>query len=189
MTIPEHLRAAYLATTLVTWDQDGFPVVLSGPWSDDLPGRRLHVITAWDPNGRPGGRKENAAAHRRLIADVEALGVQWSPAVGAARDGSHHELGIVTDALTPARAIALGAEHGQLAVFELDDERLHVLPCDGDAPLVGERGDLFGEQALTEAHLRRGGPSTRRSPATGCRAPGARPVEHPTPGASSTGCR
>lgn len=92
---------------------------------------------------------DNAAAHRRLVTHVEAVGSPWIPAVGASPDARHHELSVIVHGWPRADALALGAAHGQLVVFELDEEHLRVLPCDGGAPIVRGRWTPTAESSIT----------------------------------------
>jgi hypothetical protein len=116
----EALRAAYLATT----------------WSVRTPGGTLHlapgrpaprplrpaaIVTAYNPASVRTSVAENRAAARRLLAQVEALGVPCLPARAHAPDPRWNEPGVAL--LGPAAldaAVRFGAEWGQNAILAVD---------------------------------------------------------------------
>ncbi len=96
-----------------------------------LDGGACHVVTAWNPDGERRPEAQNAAAHERLVADLEAIGARWVAATGSACDGSWSERGVCAFGLGRERAVELGARYGQLAVFELSAAGLAVIACGG----------------------------------------------------------
>lgn len=95
---------------------------------------RVHVVTAWEPGGRPSRPGANVAAQRGLEADLDELGLTWFPCVGLDPAGPHFECGAALGGLTDAEAAGLGSAYGQLAIFAWTPARWSILPCGpGDA--------------------------------------------------------
>lgn len=147
------LWEGFAATVIVSWNDVGLPRTLAGPRAGPLPAPVLHVVTAWDPDGRATDPAANAEAHRHLIAEVEAARWDWTPAVGASPDGSHHEISVAVTGVDLTDVIALGAAHGQLAVFELTEPRLRVVACRSNRTVERPRSPLGAAHDLTYEHL------------------------------------
>lgn len=139
----------YLGALVWAWTNDGSPTALTGTNVGALPGTEdgstssVWVITASDPDGVEFHVEENIARHGELLKaiDQEAAGpgvalngsaataARWWPAVGAVLDGTHHELSVAVSGITEARACQIGLRFGQLAIFEITDELLRLVPC------------------------------------------------------------
>ncbi|MGI8940114.1 MAG: DUF3293 domain-containing protein [Iamia sp.] len=153
MTQSTSIWDSFNHTVLVTWDGTGLPKVLAGAVAESIPSGTLHAITGWNPEGIDADPKTNADAHRRLVHRLKDEALDWDPVVGASPDGSHHELGVITGDLSRTDAAALGAEFDQLAVFELDDEHITVVPC-AEGPITTlDRWRPFDELSLTYDHV------------------------------------
>ncbi|MEZ5139158.1 MAG: DUF3293 domain-containing protein [Acidimicrobiales bacterium] len=128
------LLGSWLASVLVRWDDDGVASVLAGPSAAPLPGSGpVHVLTSLDPYGEPQPVGRNDALLRDLLAwaAAELPAGSWWPATGCDPASGHAELGIAIAGRGRAAAAADGARWGQLAIYELTDEELVVVPCDG----------------------------------------------------------
>jgi hypothetical protein len=136
------LTASWLASVLVRWARDGEVSVLAGPAAGPLPGSGpLHVLTSQDPGGEPQPPERNAAllAHLLRWADADLDPARWWLVTGCDPDTGHAEQGIAVAGLDRTTAAAHGARWGQLAIYELTDLDLVVVPC---APDVGDRSAL-----------------------------------------------
>lgn len=145
---------AFPSTALFTWDHLGLPEALNGPWAA-WSAETVHVVTAWNPDGVDVAAADNAEAHRRLVDEVEARGWDWAPAIGSSFDARHHEVSVLLRSVTRGQARRLGARFGQLAVFEVDEEWVHVVPCDGSEARRVERHPFDHHDDATAADLAR----------------------------------
>ena len=132
---------AYLATTVVAELAPGTLVDLSGPDAVlDWPfGAAAHVVTAWNPFGRPRSDTANAAAHAALVERLDDLGVRWIHATGTDAAGSYREDGVLSTQLDTTTALALAEEHDQEAVFRIDADRIEVVGVSGGRTLARPR--------------------------------------------------
>ena len=156
------LLPEFLNTVVIVW-VDGRPRVLTGDWAHQLPGRRrkLHVVTAANPNGKNQTSSVNKHLHAELIREVDQLAhrsgarpVRWWPAVGTSPDGAHAELSVAVAGLARREAIKLAQRHDQLAVFELTSELEIVVPCvDGVETVEAQRDRWELANTLTFAHF------------------------------------
>ncbi len=71
----------------------------------------------------------------RSNTNSNAAGVSFWSALGGSRDGSWSEPGVAVAGFDRARACELGERYGQLAVFELTADEVHVVTC-ADAQIV-----------------------------------------------------
>lgn len=105
----------------------GRPLVVG---RDALPWAALsYAITGWNP-GRECSSADNDAANRRLRAELTEFGVEYHAAVGSSPDGSWSEPGYAVVGITRDDAVALGRRYGQLAIYEIIEGHLLVVPCD-----------------------------------------------------------
>jgi hypothetical protein len=115
---------------------DGRTCCLRGPDSEVLPADApLFVLTAYNPGGEDRARALNEAAERALERELASEGATFWPAIGGARDGSWSEPGVALARFDRVRACAYGTRYGQLAVYELTADQVHVVRCD-DAVVV-----------------------------------------------------
>ncbi|OSP23771.1 DUF3293 domain-containing protein [Streptomyces sp. PU_AKi4] len=151
-----------------------------GPFPE-LPGPAgtvaLHVVTAYDPHGRPALTEDNARAQARLLDELGRRGLAWWPATGSDVHGTHIEQSVAVAGLSDSAARELGRRFGQDAVFAWTPGTWRLLSCDGgatdiDAVLVR---DAVGT-------IPTGAESRRRAPG---RAP-ARPPTAPPPAGPET---
>lgn len=84
------------------------------------PGPVVHVITAWNPQGRPTGLSENAARHAALDAQVQAGG--WTRVLATVFDdrGEWAEQALGVYGAPEEAVVALAAEFGQRCLLRLD---------------------------------------------------------------------
>ncbi|MEZ5321456.1 MAG: DUF3293 domain-containing protein [Microthrixaceae bacterium] len=93
------------------------------PWEGPV-----FVLTAWNP-GRTRPLADNIEANRRLERLIEDRGFSWCTAVGASPDGSWSEDGFAVSGPDREEAVALGARFGQMAIYELDRDRVLIVTC------------------------------------------------------------
>ena len=109
------------------------------------------VLTAGDPYPETLSAEQNAARNAELRARLTAAGIRHDPALGRAADGSVWELSVAVRGVDRAGAVAIAAEHGQLAVFEIAD----TIACIdvASASVVTERRFSLRSGALGTAAL------------------------------------
>ena len=90
-----------------------------------------HVVTAWNP-GRAASADANEAANLLLGAVLADTGLEVRAATGESADGSWVEESFAIVGLTRAQAVQIGRDFGQLAIFEIDHEAVHLVSCDFD---------------------------------------------------------
>jgi hypothetical protein len=114
---------------------------LRGPNADRLPGRApLFVLTAHNPGGVTRDQVVNDAAERTLQEDLRSDGLTFWPATGRSPDASWSEPGVAVVGLDRCRACEIGNRYGQLGVFELTEDEIHVVRClDGEVVRTRER--------------------------------------------------
>jgi hypothetical protein len=104
------------------------PLHTSGQYPDPA-GRALPVITAHNPHGAIVADEVNAAAQRRLEAELDGLGLEWWPAAGADPAWTHVEQSVAVPGMSEADALDLGSRYGQLAIFVLTPAGRKVIDC------------------------------------------------------------
>ena len=100
------------------------------------------VITAWNPESELVPAEQNAAAHRELLADVEAEGLVALPAVGMSRDRSWSEESVLVVGASRQWVLGVAEKFKQNAVFRRTPESLDVvgvlIPGEGSSGWVCE---------------------------------------------------
>ena len=121
---------------IIDCEIDGRTRCLRGPDAESLPhGAPIFVLTAYNPGGVDRDQAENEASERLLERELSSAGATSWPALGNSRDGSWSEPGVALADFGRAEACALGDCYGQLAVYELTAEQVHVVRC-VDAEIV-----------------------------------------------------
>jgi hypothetical protein len=92
----------------------------------------LVVVTAWNPDSVVRDREENGVRHRRLVGELDRLGLPHWPATGRDPDAPHHEEGVAVPGLSATEGVALGARHGQAAVYLWTPDGWTVVSCTDD---------------------------------------------------------
>jgi hypothetical protein len=124
------------ADALIDCEVDGRLRCLRGPKAEPLPADApIFVMTAHNPGGVNRVDALNEVSKRALEADLSSDGATFWPAIGSSRDASWSEPGVAVAGLDRAGACAYGRRYGQLAVYELTAEEMHVVRCD-DAMIV-----------------------------------------------------
>ena len=77
----------------------------TGTWPEGVE-PPVFVVTAWDPDSVPLDPGLNRSRHRRLVTELERLGVTWWPAVGRDARSAHAEEGVAVAGLDEERARA-----------------------------------------------------------------------------------
>ena len=134
-----YLGSDYVVTTpvgTVTLRADGPPV--GDPAAVAIvAGRRVAVVTAWNPRSQPQPEQANRDANARLSRDLRARGWQWWEAIGRARtdstdaksDAWAEDSYAVLDA-DPEAVRQLAHIYGQNAVLLWDGQRGSIVWCD-----------------------------------------------------------
>ena len=102
----------------------------SGPFPDPA-GRTIHIITAYNPNGRDQSQTVNEKAHGRLLATLHERGVEYWDASGGDASWTRVEQGVAIVGISEDEALALGRKFNQEAVFAWTPKMWCVLRCDG----------------------------------------------------------
>jgi len=91
----------------------------------------VHIVTAHDSAvvGAPDGAAANESRNAALLTDLEALGVEWHPAVGADPEWTHREASFAVVGLTLEQALELGRRYEQDAIFEWAAEWWRLVDC------------------------------------------------------------
>ncbi|MET8810161.1 DUF3293 domain-containing protein [Streptomyces sp. NPDC004546] len=92
----------------------------------------LHIVTAYDPHGRPALAEDNACAQALLLDELDRRGLAWWPAAGGDAHGTHIEQSVAIAGLSDSAARELGRRLGQDAVFAWTPETWRLLSCDSD---------------------------------------------------------
>ena len=119
---------------------DGRTQCVRGPNAEALPGDPpIFVMTAYNPGGEDRDDATNEPSERALEHELSSEDVTFWPAYGRSRDASWSEPGVAVVDFDRTRACAYGRRYGQLAIYELTAEQVHVVRCD-DAEVVRTAG-------------------------------------------------
>ena len=88
----------------------------------------IHVISGCNPGYRETD-EANALRHIHMEQCLREVGADPQSAIGMSPDGSWVEPSWAVTGLTRDQACAVGREFGQVAVFEIDARRIHVVRC------------------------------------------------------------
>lgn len=97
-------------------------------WPDGL-AAPVVVVTAWNPDSVVLPADDNRARNRRLVAELDRRGVEHWPAVGRDPGGRHLEEGVAVPGMDEAEGVAVGARHGQAAIYVWTPDALTVVSC------------------------------------------------------------
>ncbi|MDQ1511638.1 MAG: hypothetical protein QOG50_3482, partial [Actinomycetota bacterium] len=107
-----------------------------GPKAEPLPADApLFVLTAYNPGGRGRDDALNEVSERALERELLSEEVTFWPALGHSRDASWSEPGVALAGFDRTRACAYGKRYGQLAIYELTADHVHVVRSN-DAEIV-----------------------------------------------------
>jgi hypothetical protein len=104
---------------------------VSEPFPDPT-GRTIHIITAYNPNGRDRSHAVNVKAHGRLLATLREQGLEHWDASGGDATWTHVEQGVAIIGISEAEALALGQKFDQEAVYAWAPQTWGVIGCDGN---------------------------------------------------------
>jgi hypothetical protein len=93
---------------------------------------QFHVITAYNPGDARPDPSANEAADLHLHQELVAAGLAPVRALGSDPDSEHREPSWAVAGLTDVQARAIGATHGQVAVFRIARHEQTVLACTQD---------------------------------------------------------
>jgi hypothetical protein len=111
MIVPEYLQTVFLVQTPV----GGWPAC-------------FHIITGYNP-GEFVGDEMNAMADEALRKELNLAGSRCFRITGCSPDLKHQEQGWGVAGLSEERALAIGRQYGQNAIFEVSDGFLSVISC------------------------------------------------------------
>ena len=121
---------------IIEIEVDGRERCVRGPNAEPLPADApLFVLTAYNPGGEDRDDALNEVSARALESELSSEEVTFWPALGRSRDGSWSEPGVALAMFDRTRACAYGDRYGQLAIYELTPDDVHVVRCD-DAEIV-----------------------------------------------------
>lgn len=89
----------------------------------------IHVITAYNPNGRVQSEDSNLRAHALLIAEVSARSLTFYEAEGGDAAWEHVELSLAVIGMSDSDAIHLGRLFNQEAIFKWTRSAWILLDC------------------------------------------------------------
>ena len=103
----------------------------TGTWPEGV-AAPLVVVTAWNPDSVVLRNDDNRARHRRLVDELDRLGLPHWPATGRDPATPHHEEGVAVPGLPGELGVELGARHGQAAVYLWTPDGWTVVSCTDD---------------------------------------------------------
>jgi hypothetical protein len=146
------LALAYAAAEYaVALDGDALPLRVGRPARDleaYWPARRYVLVSAWNPASQPHSDSANQAADERLVARLDAAGVQRHAAWAQDQAGQWREPGWLLADLDDAAADALAREFGQAGVLAWqrgEPVRLRMLIARPDEAAASEHTDWAGD--------------------------------------------
>jgi hypothetical protein len=117
---------------IIEIEVDGRKRCVRGPNADALPAHGpIFVLTAYNPGGEDLDAARNEVSERALERELASEEVTVWPALGRSRDASWSEPGVALAGFDRTRACAYGNRYGQLAVYELTADDVHVVRCNG----------------------------------------------------------
>jgi hypothetical protein len=129
MSTPEELREAYLATVIkVEIEPERWVSIEEAVALFPTP---LYVITPWNPFSEVLSESENRWRMSKLKSALVATPAIWHEATGSSPDGEWSEDSLLVLNLKRSQALGIGRHYDQHAIFEITDEELIVLGCDG----------------------------------------------------------
>lgn len=110
----------------------------------------VHVISGCNPGYRESD-EVNRMRHMNMERRLRESGAEPRPAIGMSPDGSWVEPSWFVAGLPRAVVCSIGREYGQVAVFEVDAFRIHVLKCAGEDLVASTSYRVaFGESPVHE---------------------------------------
>lgn len=97
----------------------------------------IRVVSGCNPGYRETD-EVNSRRHRELELRLREFGEDPRPALGTSPDGSWVEPSWAVVGLGRETVCGLGRNFGQVAVFEIDSDRIHVVTC-ADSAVVSSR--------------------------------------------------
>jgi hypothetical protein len=127
------MRAAYAEAVFDVEAPDGTATLSVGRPSVDLPpslhGRRLAVVTAYNPGAKRPGEEVNSRVNDLLRVVIEAAGWSYLLGVGRSPSGDHAEPSFAVIDISDEQAKDLGARFDQACVFYWDGARGRLVWC------------------------------------------------------------
>jgi hypothetical protein len=127
---------SYEATQIVDAEDPSFVLAGAGAAPLLFPAP-VYVITAQNPSERVLSDSENVRRHRLLESYLRCFSADMilllKEVIGKSIEGSWQEFGWAIGGLTREEAVEIARHFSQRAIFELTDDRVCVIPTDGDA--------------------------------------------------------
>tara|TARA_Y100001933_G_C18763447_1_gene465010 strand:+ start:219 stop:623 length:405 start_codon:yes stop_codon:yes gene_type:complete len=86
------------------------------------------ILTAFDPMDQILSQEENTKRNRHLLGILKSQGYYRGTIVGSSEDFTHQEPSLIAEA-PKAKAIKLGLEFDQRAIFWINKDRLEIIEC------------------------------------------------------------
>lgn len=120
---------------------DGVPMLLAPEPAGAIVGTfpytgPVHVITAWNPQGRTLSEQENHGRHTALLAEPALAGTAVHDCAGGDLSGEHQEPSLLIESLTTDEGLSLGRRFGQDAIFRWTETTFDLLACVGGAAVA-----------------------------------------------------
>ena len=136
MEARDQLWQSFLETRVRIFADDAITELVIGREAPPRPEPNdgVHLITAWNPMGRPYPSAENVARQVEFESALSGAGLRWTRAAGVAEDGSWTEAGAAITGLDRAEALEVARRWDQEAIYEWDSEAsvMAVVSCVDD---------------------------------------------------------
>ncbi len=121
----DQIWQAYIGTKIVQKSND---VAWTGQDAISLPwAPPIHVITACNPFEQVLADEENQKRNDVLKEILNTRNLKYESVIGKSTIGSWQEISFAIHGLSRAQACELASQFEQRAIFEIDNEELHVI--------------------------------------------------------------
>ena len=101
--------------------------------SDEGRNGLVHIITAYNPNGRPRSQPANDLANERLRLHLAEVAEAIEEVECGSSSGRWMERSFAATGLSRTRAVEAARRFGQRAIFEIEGDELRVVGCESGA--------------------------------------------------------
>jgi len=121
----DQIWQAYIDTKIVQKSND---VAWTGQDATPLPwAPPIHIITACNPFEKVLADDENQKRNSALKEILKARNLKYESVIGKSTKGPWEEISFAIHGLSRAQACELASQFEQRAIFEIDNEELHVI--------------------------------------------------------------
>jgi hypothetical protein len=136
-TVGEQLAprlALYRGTIIEAELAPRYTAILTGPDAvQDWPFKGVvHVITGWNPHGVELENDRADSVNEQIATDVIRHGGRFVDGVGRSVSGDHAERSVIAWGLKRADAAVMGDKASQDAIFEIDEDTVRLVSCEGE---------------------------------------------------------